>query len=390
MFDSYKKAFTLVELLVVIAIIGVLIALLLPAVQAAREAARRASCSNNLHQQGVGIHTFNAMQGGLPPIVITEHRASLFLIMAPYMEQQNYVELLLARHDSTNLLWETNLRRFWNERHRRYGEGGEGNERERLEEEKRLLGSLSYMHCPSRRSGPQYFKGTAPSSWVESNDPRWEEWWMPGPHGDYCIPLHRINPDTGMSAVEHAYMYYNAQEDHNEWWAHVRPNVGPFRLAKFTASRPAWTHGGDTGWIESWVPRDTMSWWADGSSNQIVLGEKHIPVNRIGRCGVGSDGTDCSFLSSGSHWMTDGIAMHMGGKPGTLARSPMDYQEGSPYMDYSFGSCHSGVINFLFGDGAVRAISVTTPAYYGVGHADGPDIMVRLTHVSDGMSATLP
>jgi hypothetical protein len=53
----HRRGFTLVELLVVIAIIGLLVGLLLPAVQAARESARRSSCTNNLKQLGLGMHS---------------------------------------------------------------------------------------------------------------------------------------------------------------------------------------------------------------------------------------------------------------------------------------------------------------------------------------------
>lgn len=50
-----RKGFTLVELLVVIAIIALLLSILMPSLKRAREQAKKVICSNNVHQNCVGL-----------------------------------------------------------------------------------------------------------------------------------------------------------------------------------------------------------------------------------------------------------------------------------------------------------------------------------------------
>jgi prepilin-type N-terminal cleavage/methylation domain-containing protein len=94
--QAQRIAFTLVELLVVIAIIGILVALLLPAVQAAREAARRTQCANALKQIGIACLNYENSKGNLPPGSVTkrahnvdgEYMTTWTIEILPYMEEQ--------------------------------------------------------------------------------------------------------------------------------------------------------------------------------------------------------------------------------------------------------------------------------------------------------------
>jgi prepilin-type N-terminal cleavage/methylation domain-containing protein/prepilin-type processing-associated H-X9-DG protein len=82
-------AFTLVELLVVVAIIGVLVGLLLPAVQKIRETAHGISCSNNLKQIGLALHSYHDSKNFLPAsdTAIPTSQSWVPYIL-PYIEQE--------------------------------------------------------------------------------------------------------------------------------------------------------------------------------------------------------------------------------------------------------------------------------------------------------------
>ncbi len=100
-----RSAFTLVELLVVIAIIGILVGLLLPAVQAAREAARRMSCTNNLKQIGLSLHNFESTFKKLPPGYLGPPRTNLYVNAVNGGNQQYYsvFTFLLPYMEQTNI-----------------------------------------------------------------------------------------------------------------------------------------------------------------------------------------------------------------------------------------------------------------------------------------------
>ena len=360
-------AFTLVELLVVIAIIGVLIALLLPAIQAAREAARRSQCQNHLKQIGTAIHSFHSAYNALPPACIAQSRPTMWVLIMPFIEQAQLYEFLVPKDmasamvlDSTNYSYATH-RYWWNTL---------------TPEDQKQVGSIPIYKCPTRRSGIQLTK--------EFGTTGTDAYLSIGPTIDYAMVMfHRYANGTLYNFGYNGwYQYYSplAPVTNSSLGSPVEQQRGAFRVA---------LQSGGTYNANLCGPRDTMAWWADGTSNQLVVGEKHVPENRLNVCLTAPawvNSGDCSFLTVGDQTQTS-PARQIYYRPTNastthrLARSPKDYMgddqyEDSPTSGYGFGSYHAGLCHFLFGDGAVRAISNGVPM---------DPVLCALAEVNDGV-----
>ncbi|MDR1963256.1 MAG: DUF1559 domain-containing protein [Planctomycetaceae bacterium] len=372
---NFLFGFTLVELLVVIAIIGVLIALLLPAVQAAREAARRAMCTNHLKQIGLGVHNFHDTRNGLPPTGLGSRkwdeaqRITIWGLIFPFVEQQSLYDFISAADStigSTSTMAAGHLNDTGSES-KASGHGGIhanfGNKwfNDIGADRRNAFGSISIYKCPTRRSGISiYTKGTVANDVANSADRN-------GPLGDYAAVI----------CINHT---------NTQWWTLIYDPItqanninGPFRVANIVS-------GYD---IKSWEPRDSMAWWQDGSSNQVIVGEKHIPLGKSGGEGPANLSGDSSYLCFGGGWSSMGGLRPIVCRDLSIAplRRPQEFADITSSIinldsnrALSFGSWHAGICNFLLGDGSVRAISITTST----------DILGAIAIVNDGKAVAIP
>jgi type II secretory pathway pseudopilin PulG len=374
----------LIELLVVIAIIGVLIALLLPAVQAAREAARRMQCSNHLKQVGLGVHNFHDTKNGLPPITIGVvqgddnnngiDRSTTFGLLYPFIEQSSLYDTLVTFKFITNKGVTASPGIWPNET--------STSETTEVIERRKSFGSVNTYICPSRRSAKaRYTTGT------------YSTFGSPGPCGDYAMVACTLNPDatTGWGWWD---IY---RQDNIQFTNNVTNQHGPFRIPILPASfnGAGSTPPRDQDAFMGWIPRDTFSRLNDGTSNQFLFGEKHIPLRTassgdlIGVCSSTDLAftQDCSYLVTGNR-RTSGSTARIYGPTNVGTNAPIEVKInlprdiGSNSRDgtYAFGSYHPGICQFLIGDGSIKSIAVTTPS----------STLRKLAQVDDGEPVSLP
>ncbi|MGL4943309.1 MAG: DUF1559 domain-containing protein [Thermoguttaceae bacterium] len=358
-----------------IAIIGVLVALLLPAVQAAREAARRMQCTNNLKQMGLGVHNFHDTNNGLPPGIIARYRFSMFPLIFPFMEQTALYDLLLSTYDDTTQYgWKATSatgttkaptgNNWWNIT-RAAGTAPSAAAPGLTDDERKQFGSVTIVMCPTRaRSKPAIANYKTAASEA-----------LTGPLSDYAI--------VGRKGAS----------DNAAWWQFA--NKGGFDggpsgpdgsscASPFRQSVPTWASSAIAEQeLVQWSPRDTMSWWRDGTSNQLCVGEKHFTTTKPVGFYDGSNVSDITYL----------MALPQGGGVIGVTRT-FDVENGADRfiakgkeetglsdggVSY-FGTAHPGICNFLIGDGSVRGISATTPG----------TLLQNLSDVKDGNAVSLP
>ena len=359
--NGFRWRFRIWDLLAVVVVIGILIALLLPANLGNREAARRIQCTNNLKIIGLGVHNFHDAQMGLPPLALGDARASMFVLILPFAEKQNVYDLT----NGGNVQQNTTLSGII--------DGSSASEPVSTwavlnGAERQAASSVKWMHCPSRRIGVQQtpmhgssdqYAGPLGDYAVVFIDQDWN-----GEYYGYHFPDPDVSPQTGWQ------LHQNPCDP-----AEVERQFGAIRLANIDCSDLAAPD------YPNWKSRDTFARMTDGTANTLIVGEKHLRKDELGKYSASQDDQD------GVYWFTSktggrnyNVARNIG-LP--LANGPNDkrFRRGQtpakgPHADFGFGSWHQGVVLFLKGDGSVTVLGTNTD----------PQILRKYGHAQDGLN----
>lgn len=318
---NHQRGFTLVELLVVIAIIGILIAMLLPAVQAVREAARRTQCLNNVRQIGLACHNFESGRMRLPPAVIgfsgsggpmadtTVSNTGVICQVLPFMELGNLNETILAASpDALN----PNLSIGYTTVLSQVNQAINGNPNI-------LTNNVENFLCPSDGNANTN-NAYSVAAWGAASS---------------MTPQSTNVTNTGLT--------------------NYLPCVGGLLVHSEDPSVSINAAGSSTGITANWVgPLESMrsgtiESMRDGSSNTMLIGESLGEI-------VQAQGGSGTTINRRWSWVFGGVASPVLSQ-GELIMGT--FGETDDTTAHQFSSPHTGVVNFVFGDGSTHIVPTT-------------------------------
>lgn len=347
----HRKGFTLSELLVAITLVGLLVGLTLPAVQSIRESSRRIACANNLREIALAVAGFQSGRRHLPAGTLGFDEQFEFDLYRHWLNPGDEFHWKRAQHTSFAVqilpwLQHVHLYRKIDPsllNPEKFLDESDGYDAELFSwfGDTRNFVSIAttdvpQLYCPTdnirdvQSRDHIVFAGSQPT-YVKERDQDAFAW----------IAL-TLGPYTGEDEVPLG-VYDNAMDKR-------------FAMTNYLGCSGAHAGGESpdpervpfTGIMSSRKNR-RLNEVTDGLSNTVLIGET-----------IGS--IESERFIGGQNWAFGGLATIRGLVPWMLETHKTRWhwkQLGSPSQAsaYGFGSRHSHVVNFSFGDGSVRSIA---------------------------------